>query len=95
MFERIVAAMELLRQGGVLFGTSTVFHTGNLDEVVSERYLDFLIERGSYIGGFLTYIPVGTEPAHHRVPALEAVRAGEGRRGGGVSTRSGGKTAAD
>ncbi len=67
VFRKIVGSMKLMKAGGVAFGFSTTVHKGNLDEVVSARYLDFMIECGCLFGAFLPYVPVGTDPAYDLV----------------------------
>lgn len=67
VYAKVMAAMDAMRDGGLVFGFSTTVHRDNVDEVVSARYLDHLIERGAYFGGFIPYIPVGADPMYDLV----------------------------
>lgn len=67
VFRRIVAAMELMKEARIAFGFSTTVHRENMSEVVSGRYLDFMIDKGCLFGAFLPYVPVGSEPAFELV----------------------------
>jgi MoaA/NifB/PqqE/SkfB family radical SAM enzyme len=62
VFQKIVRSMVMLKEAGVAFGFSTTVHRGNLADVISERYLDFMIDNGCLFGAFLPYVPVGTDP---------------------------------
>lgn len=64
VFEQVLEGMRRLRDGKLIFGFSTVVHRENVDEVVSERYLDFMIGQGCFFGGFLPYVPVGSAPRY-------------------------------
>lgn len=62
VFRRITQAMDYLRERGVLFGASITITRQNVQEVTSDEFIDFLIEKGvKYIWTF-HYIPVGREP---------------------------------
>ncbi len=67
VFRKIVSAMKLMKAGGVAFGFSTTVHKRNMDEVISARYLDFMIECGCLFGAFLPYVPAGSDPAYDLV----------------------------
>lgn len=74
VFRKVVRSMKLMKAGGVAFGFSTTVHKGNLDEVISARYLDFMIECGCLFGAFLPYVPVGTDPAYELVCSEDDVK---------------------
>ena len=75
VFRRVMDGMRRLREGKVIFGFSTVVHRENVGEVVSERFIDFLIEQGCLFGGFLPYVPVGSTPRFEIVSDEDEVRA--------------------
>lgn len=60
-FKKIVTAMEKLRDAGIVFGFSTTYHRYNIEEVSSDEYIDFLIEKGNKFGWYFTYVPVGKD----------------------------------
>ncbi|HAA90329.1 MAG: Fe-S oxidoreductase [Thermoanaerobacterales bacterium 50_218] len=62
VFRRITQAMDYLRERGVLFGASITITRENVEEVTSDEFIDFLIEKGvKYVWTF-HYIPIGREP---------------------------------
>lgn len=62
VFARVSAAMDRLRERGILFGASLTVTRHNVDEVTSDEFIDFLIAKGvKYIWSF-HYLPVGRKP---------------------------------
>jgi len=62
VFRRITQAMDYLKERGVLFGASITITRENVEEVASDEFIDFLIEKGvKYVWTF-HYIPIGSEP---------------------------------
>lgn len=61
-FDRIMKAMDLLREARVLFGFSATLTRGNTDILSSDEFIDLMIEKGCVLGWYFTYIPVGREP---------------------------------
>ena len=49
-FDRIMAAMDLLRQAGVLFGYSATQTRENHDTITSDEFVDFMIDKGCLLG---------------------------------------------
>ena len=74
VFKKIMSAMEKMREAKLIFGFSTTVHKENLEEVISETYIDFMIANGCFFGGFLPYIPVGSSPRYNLVCNAEEVR---------------------
>ncbi|QRN86797.1 radical SAM protein [Clostridia bacterium] len=60
-FDKIMAGMDILKAHGIPFGFSTCYHSGNVDVVGSEEYIDLMIEKGCYFGWYFTYIPLGKD----------------------------------
>ncbi|MEZ0535923.1 radical SAM protein [Caldicellulosiruptoraceae bacterium PP1] len=61
VYQKITALMDKLKQEGIVFGFSTTYHRYNVDEVSSDEYIDFLIDKGAKFGWFFTYVPVGKD----------------------------------
>lgn len=61
-YDRVIAAMELLRDRGAIFSFSATASRDNLDEVISEEFIDTMIEKGALYGWYFTYIPIGLNP---------------------------------
>lgn len=60
-FDKVMRAMDWLKQKGVAFGFSTCYHAKNTQTVGSDEYMDFLIEKGCLFGWYFTYLPIGKE----------------------------------
>jgi len=73
VFQKIIKAMQKMKKGKLVFGFSTTVHKENLEEVISEEYIDFMIEQGCCFGAFLPYIPVGSSPRYEVVCSSEEV----------------------
>ncbi len=60
-FDRVVRAMEVLRSNDIGFGFSVCYHSQNYKEVTGDAFLDFLREKGAWIGWMFNYMPVGSD----------------------------------
>ena len=60
-FQKIIKAMDNLKEEKVPFGFSCCYHSKNFDVVGSEEYMDFMIEKGCTYGWYFTYIPIGKD----------------------------------
>lgn len=58
-FQEVMAAMDLMKANGLLFGTSTAYTTKNYKTVTSDEYLDMLIEKGCRYAWYFHLMPVG------------------------------------
>ncbi|MGB9887117.1 MAG: radical SAM protein [Moorellales bacterium] len=61
VFQKVMRAMDLLRENGCVFGISVTYHRGNSEEVSSEEFVDLMIEKGVAYGWYFTYIPIGKD----------------------------------
>jgi len=62
VFNKVMNAMDLLRERGALFGVSTATGRNNVETVVSEEFIDMLIEKGSKMSWYFIFMPVGKDP---------------------------------
>jgi MoaA/NifB/PqqE/SkfB family radical SAM enzyme len=60
-YKKVINAMDILKKYGIAFGFSTCYHRQNEDVISSEKYLDFMIEKGCIFGWYFTYIPLGKD----------------------------------
>ena len=60
-YNKVIAAMDILKSHGVPFGFSTCYHHFNTDVVGSSEYLDYMIEKGCRFGWYFTYMPLGRD----------------------------------
>jgi len=58
-YKKVMKAMDLLKEHEILFGFSTCATSLNADYVMSEEYLDKMIEKGCKYGWYFNYMPVG------------------------------------
>jgi MoaA/NifB/PqqE/SkfB family radical SAM enzyme len=65
-YQAVVRAMDVLREKRLLFGVSVCYTSQNVEAVVSEAFIDDIIQRGAKFAWYFTYIPVG----HQAVPEL-------------------------
>ena len=62
IFKKVMHAMDLLKERGVLFGVSTATSKYNIDTVTSSEFIDMLVEKGAKMGWYFLFMPVGKEP---------------------------------
>jgi len=59
-FDKVVAAMDILRKRDIGFGFSACYHANNYQEICSDEFLDFLRAKGAWIGWMFNYMPIGS-----------------------------------
>ncbi len=62
VFAQIMRAMDLLHERGIPFGFSLTITRQNCYEVMSDEFMDFLINKGCLYGWTFHYVPVGRDP---------------------------------
>lgn len=67
VYERVVTAMNKLKEQGVLFGVSVTVTTENMDEVYSDSFVEKVQELGCKAVFYIEYVPV-TEESKHLAP---------------------------
>jgi MoaA/NifB/PqqE/SkfB family radical SAM enzyme len=60
-FNKVVKAMDLLKKHHLIFGFSCCYHSKNVDAVATDKFIDFLIEKGAWFGWYFTFMPVGSD----------------------------------
>ncbi len=58
-YQKVMDAMTLLKKHKLLFGFSTCTTSANADYVISEEYLDKMVEKGCKFGWYFNYMPIG------------------------------------
>lgn len=58
-YEKVVAAMQILKRKRLLFGASCCYTRENTEVLGSDAYFDHLIDLGAKFAWFFTYMPVG------------------------------------
>lgn len=60
VFEQVMAAMDLLYDAGVIYGTSLTAMRNNAEEILSEEFVDFLfLKKHVSIAWMFQYLPIG------------------------------------
>ena len=67
VYEKLIKNMDELNRRGLIFGASVTATTENLQESVSDAFLDSLAARGCKVVFYIEYVPV-TEESKHLVP---------------------------
>lgn len=71
IFEKVLHAMDLMKEYGLLFGTSICYTRNNVEVVTSDEFLDMIIEKGCRFTWYFHYMPVGNEAALELLPTKE------------------------
>lgn len=67
-YQKVDAAMDLLRSHGLPFGVSICYTHENAHSVASDAYFDWLIEKGALFAWIFTYMPVGQDAPTSLMP---------------------------
>lgn len=62
VFKKVMEAMDNLREAGVIYGFSATPTKRNTELLASEKFFDFVLEKGCFFGWFFQYIPIGMNP---------------------------------
>ncbi|MDO5338349.1 MAG: radical SAM protein [Eubacteriales bacterium] len=89
-FDKVMAAMELMKKHKLLFGTSICYTSQNYKTVTSDEFLDMIIEKGVSYTWYFHYMPVGNDAStdlllspeqreymYHRVREIRAFEGGK------------------
>ncbi len=61
-FDRVMKAMDLLKEAQILFGFSATLTRHNAELLSGDRFVDLMIEKGCVLGWYFMYVPIGREP---------------------------------
>lgn len=61
-FDRIAKLMDGLRKAGIFFAVSTTQTSQNSDVLMSDAFIDFLLEKGCILLWNFHYVPIGRNP---------------------------------
>ena len=71
VFDKVIAAMDLLHENGLIFGNSVCYTSKNMDAVTSDEFFDLLIEHGSRFAWYFHLMPVGMKASPELMPTKE------------------------
>ena len=58
-YQKVIQAMDILREAGAGFGYSCCYHSKNTDSIASDEFVDYMIEKGCMFAWYFTYVPIG------------------------------------
>ena len=73
VFQAAVEGLGRLKKRKILFGVATTVTSQNMEEVLSDRYVQFIIERGAMYLWYYVFRPVGADPSPHLCVGREAM----------------------
>ncbi len=62
VYDKVINVMDLLRKYRIPFGYSVSVTSKNAELVSSDEFIDFMINKGAYIGWHFLYMPIGSKP---------------------------------
>lgn len=71
VFEKVMHAMDLMKEYGLIYGTSICYTSKNIETVTSDEFLDLEIEKGCRFSWYFHYMPVGNDAAVELLPTPE------------------------
>lgn len=71
VFDKVMAAMDLLKASGQIFGTSICYTSKNIETITSDEFLDMIIEKGCRFTWYFHYMPVGNNAAVELLPTRQ------------------------
>lgn len=71
VYEKVMHAMDLLKEYGLVFGTSICYTSKNCETVTSKEFVKFMIEKGCKYAMYFHYMPVGNDASPDLMPSPE------------------------
>ncbi len=71
VYQKVMHAMQLLRDRKLPFGISTCYTSVNCNDITSEEFIDQVIGMGAKFAWFFHYMPVGQDAATELLPTPE------------------------
>ena len=71
IYQSTLKAMDIMKAHGLVYGTSICYTSQNLETVVSDEFMDLLIDKGVMYSWFFNYMPVGNDAVPELIPSPE------------------------
>lgn len=68
VFAKVMHAMDLLKENGLVFGTSICYTSKNYETVTSDEFIDMIVEKGCRYALYFHYMPVGNDASLELLP---------------------------
>lgn len=70
-YDRVMKAMDNLREKGLMFAFSATPTRLNVETLISDEFMDLMIEKGCAYGWYFAYMPIGKDPDMDYMPTPE------------------------
>ena len=71
VYGKVMHAMDLLKEHGLVFGTSICYTSQNIESVTSDEFINMLVEKGCRYSLYFHYMPVGNDASVELLPSME------------------------
>ena len=71
VYGKVMHAMDLLNENGLIFGTSICYTSKNIETVTSDEFVDLMVDKGCRYAFYFHYMPVGNDAAVDLLPTVE------------------------
>lgn len=71
VYGKVMHAMDLLKENGLIFGTSICYTSKNIEIVTSDEFVDLMVDKGCRYAFYFHYMPVGNDAAVDLLPTVE------------------------
>ncbi|MBC2576373.1 radical SAM protein [Peptostreptococcus canis] len=68
IYKKVLHAMDILNEKGLIYGTSICYTSKNIETVLSDEFIDLLISKGVMYSWFFNYMPVGNDAVLELIP---------------------------
>lgn len=70
-FDKVMRAMDNLRERGAIFAFSTTASRKNIDTITGDEFAQLMIDKGAAYGWYFSYVPIGKSPDLAYMPTPE------------------------
>ena len=74
-YDAVMKAMNLLKEYGIVYGTSICYTRQNIEAVTDDKFIDFIADKGARFGFYFHYMPVGQNAVTSLLPTVEQRKA--------------------
>ena len=71
VYAKVMHAMDLLKENGLIFGTSICYTSKNCESVTSQDFVKLMVDKGCRYAMYFHYMPVGNEASVELLPTPE------------------------
>lgn len=71
VYGKVMHTMELLKENGLIFGTSICYTSKNCESVTSKEFVKLMVDKGCRYAMYFHYMPVGNEASLELLPTPE------------------------